>query len=213
MSVPGLLGLSKVSGRLGWGRRQEWPGSQRRTDLSPHSSGCFLTAPTVWASLKEERREQQATPKAALTPKKGERPQPRGVGAVGVRAAGCQTPLIRQTACRHLSPGSSFEAQGQERGPGGPRLRGWKGWATDQPLWPVLPGTCQILEKRERGWGWALRPEQRMGCWAGPGPITFTGDALGLFWVIPLRKQKEAEVSWVWWGRAELDRVRRGSGC
>lgn len=195
-----------VKSVVGWGGEGGRNGQDSSVELTfpPIHLVASSQPHTVWRSLKEERREQQATPKAALKPKEGERPQPRGVGAVGVRAAGCQTPLIRQTACHHLSPGSSFEGQCQEGGPGGPRLRGWRGWATDQPLWPVLPGTCQILEKQERGWGWALRPEQGMGCWAGPGPepTTFTGDAFGLFRVIPLRKQKGAEVSWVGWGGA-----------
>lgn len=34
----------------------------------------------------------------------------------------------------------------------------------------------------------------------GQGLTTFTGDALGLFRIISLGKQKEGNVSWVWWG-------------
>lgn len=34
----------------------------------------------------------------------------------------------------------------------------------------------------------------------GQGHTTFTGDALGLFRIIPLGKQKEGNVSWARWG-------------
>lgn len=132
-------------------------------------------------------------PQSSLnTPKEGEA-QPQGVGAAGTGLQGPDPTLIRQIARRHLSPGSSFEGWCQEGDPGAPRLMGWRGWATDLRLWPVLPGTCQTLEEGETGWGWALRLAWRKGWRAGP--TTFTGDAPGLLRITALRKQKEAEVS------------------
>lgn len=192
---------------MGWRRRQEWPGPRHRTGLSPGLSGCLPTPPTVWPSLKEDRRWVTNHPQSSFNTEGGREAPAKDVRAVGVWARGCQTPLlIKQTACRHLSPGSSFEERCPEGAPGVPPLRGWRGWATDQPLWPVLPGTCQILEEKERGWGVSRGQSWGWGGWAGPGPTTFTGDALGLFCVIPLRKQKEGAVSWTWWGRAGLSR-------
>lgn len=143
----------------GWGRRQEWPGSQPRPDLLAQITCCLPAIPNNMPNLEE--RGVTSHPKAALTQREG------GAPAKGEEQQGssCRVlaPLIEQTARPRSSLGSSFEGRCQDGALGVPQQRDWRGWATDQPLWPVLPGTCQTLEKQEAGWARGLG----WGTWAG----------------------------------------------
>ena len=131
---------------------------------SPSSSSCLPHSQAARPQPQGEEKDAcDKPPQAALTPKEGQAP---ATGCGSSRGSGSRAPgptLIRQTACRRLSPGSSFSGHCQVGGLGAPRWRGWRGWANDRPLWHVLPGTCRILERQEGGWGWALRPELGKG--------------------------------------------------
>lgn len=124
----GLQVSAKSEWTAGW-RRQDKSGSQWRADL-------FTQFIPLLPRLQEERRGVTNHPQAALTPREGGAP-------VDMRVPG--PTFIRQIACHHPSPGSSFEELCQEKVPEVPRLKGWPGWAVDQQPWPVLPGICQIL--------------------------------------------------------------------
>lgn len=153
LSVPGPPGSQQSrSGQLGWEGRQGVQGSEVQLTCSPNSSGCPPHPQAARSQPQGGEKGIRNKPPQSSRNAEGETGPRAGCGSSG--GSGCRVPdptLIRQTARRHPSPGSSFEGHCQAGDPGAPRRRGWRRWANGRPLWLVLPGTCQILEEREGG--------------------------------------------------------------